>query len=55
MSVYPPLVDFEHSSVLLFFINASVELTPNLSVFSLWGTQPEKAVKKNWDFFFFFA
>lgn len=51
MSVYPPLVDFEHNSVLLFFINATVELTPNLSVFSPWGTQPEEAVKRTGIFF----
>lgn len=51
MLVYPPLVDFEHNSVLLFFINATVELTPNLSVFSPWGTQPEEAVKRTGIFF----
>lgn len=51
MSVYPPLVDFEHNSILLFFINATVELTSDLSVFSLWGTHPEGAVKRTEIFF----
>ena len=44
--VYPPCADCEYNSFLIFSIIGTVELTPNSSVFALWGTQPEEAVKR---------